>query len=84
MRVNLHSRTASRLLMQLAMGTFREERDIYTLAKDINWPELFDVSCTIKVKTDGHARLKSIDYVSLIVKDASATASATWAASAPV
>jgi putative N6-adenine-specific DNA methylase len=70
MRVNLHSRTASRLLMQLAMGTFREERDIYTLAKDINWPELFDVSCTIKVKTDGHARLKSIDYVSLIVKDA--------------
>ncbi|UDM16711.1 THUMP domain-containing protein [Vogesella sp. XCS3] len=70
MRVNLHSRTASRLLMQLAMGTFREERDIYTLAKGINWPELFDVGCTIKVKTDGHARLKSIDYVSLIVKDA--------------
>ncbi|WP_338116367.1 THUMP domain-containing protein, partial [Vogesella urethralis] len=70
MRVNLHSRTASRLLMQLAMGSYRDERDIYNLARGIDWPALFDVGCTIKVKTDGHARLKSIDYVSLVVKDA--------------
>ncbi|MDC7703316.1 THUMP domain-containing protein [Vogesella indigofera] len=70
MRVNLHSRTASRLLQQLAQGSFQIERDIYTLAKSIDWPALFDVSNTIKVKTDGHARLRSIDYVSLIVKDA--------------
>jgi|GEM_PF-17295 len=70
MRVNLHSRTASRLLQQLAQGSFQIERDIYTLAKSIDWPALFDISNTIKVKTDGHARLRSIDYVSLIVKDA--------------
>ncbi|GGX95252.1 THUMP domain-containing protein [Vogesella alkaliphila] len=70
MRVNLHSRTASRLLQQLAQGSFQIERDIYTLAKSIDWPALFDVGNTIKVKTDGHARLRSIDYVSLIVKDA--------------
>ncbi|SCK08050.1 THUMP domain-containing protein [Vogesella sp. LIG4] len=70
MRVNLHSRVASRLLMQLSQGSFREERDIYELARAIDWPALFAVSCTIKVNTDGHARLRSMDYVSLLVKDA--------------
>ena len=70
MRVNLHSRVASRLLMQLSQGSFQEERDIYALARAIDWPALFAVGCTIKVNTDGHARLRSMDYVSLLVKDA--------------
>ncbi|MEQ6291504.1 THUMP domain-containing protein [Vogesella sp. GCM10023246] len=70
MRVNLHSRVASRVLMQLAQGSFQEERDIYTLAHGIDWPALFEVSRTIKVNTDGHSRLRSMDYVSLLVKDA--------------
>ncbi|MFC3530745.1 class I SAM-dependent RNA methyltransferase [Vogesella facilis] len=70
MRVNLHSRVASRVLMQLAQGSFQQERDIYTLAHGIDWPALFAVGCTIKVNTDGHSRLRSMDYVSLLVKDA--------------
>jgi len=37
----------------------------------IDWPSHFDVTRTIKVKTDGvGARVKSLDFVSLTVKDA--------------
>ena len=71
MRVNLESRVASRVLLRLARGACRSEREINALAMQIDWPRYFDVSRTIKVKTDGvGARVKSLDYVSLTVKDA--------------
>jgi putative N6-adenine-specific DNA methylase len=71
MRVNLESRVASRVLLRLARGVYRDEREINALAMQVDWPRYFDVSRTIKVKTDGiGARVKSLDYVSLTVKDA--------------
>jgi putative N6-adenine-specific DNA methylase len=71
MRVNLESRVASRVLLRLARGAYRSEREINALAMQVDWPRYFDVARTIKVKTDGiGARVKSLDYVSLTVKDA--------------
>nr|WP_293234790.1 THUMP domain-containing protein [Paludibacterium sp.] len=71
MRINLESRVASRVLLRLAQGTYRSERDINALAMQVDWPAHFDVTRTIKVKTDGAgSRVKSLEYVSLTVKDA--------------
>ncbi|WP_156877024.1 THUMP domain-containing protein, partial [Paludibacterium yongneupense] len=71
MRANLESRIASRILLCLAQGPYRDERDINALAMQVDWPHHFDVTRSIKVKTDGvGARVKSLDFVSLTVKDA--------------
>ncbi|MCG9098018.1 THUMP domain-containing class I SAM-dependent RNA methyltransferase [Laribacter hongkongensis] len=71
MRVNLHSRIASRVLWRIGGGRYRDERDIYRLARGIDWPLLFSVGRTFKVKTDAvKSPVRSIDYVSLTVKDA--------------
>lgn len=71
MNANLYSRTASRVLLKLASGSYQHEQDIYRLACNIDWPRWFDVSQTIKVKTDGiGSQVKSLDFVSLKVKDA--------------
>ncbi|TDR78372.1 THUMP domain-containing class I SAM-dependent RNA methyltransferase [Paludibacterium purpuratum] len=71
MRANLESRVASRVLMRLAHGEYRTERDINALAMQVDWPRHFDVSQRIKVKTEAAgSRVKSLDYVSLTVKDA--------------
>ncbi|OVE49189.1 RNA methyltransferase [Chromobacterium violaceum] len=71
MAVNLHSRTASRVLLRLAHGGYHAEQDIYRLAMSVDWPRWFEVSRTIKLKADGiAARVKSLDYIGLTVKDA--------------
>ena len=71
MRINLQSRVASRVLLQLAQGNYRNEREINALAMQVDWPAFFTVDKTIKVKTDGlGAKVKSLEYVSLTVKDA--------------
>ena len=71
MKANLHCRTASRVLLKLAEGGYQQESDIYQLAMQIDWPRWFDVSRSIKVKTDAiGAQLRSLDFVSLKVKDA--------------
>ncbi|WP_314732392.1 THUMP domain-containing protein [Chromobacterium amazonense] len=71
MAANLHCRTASRILLRLAHGAYHAEQDIYRLAMDVDWPRWFEVSRTIKLKADGiAARVKSLDYIALTVKDA--------------
>jgi len=71
MRVNLESRVASRVLLRVAHGPYRNEREINALAMQVDWPYHFALERTIKVKTDGvGALVKSLEYVSLTVKDA--------------
>ena len=43
MRVNLHSRIASRVLWRIGGGRYRDERDIYRLARGIDWPLLLEL-----------------------------------------
>ncbi|MFC4160226.1 THUMP domain-containing class I SAM-dependent RNA methyltransferase [Chitinimonas lacunae] len=71
MRANLHSRLASRILWRLAVKPYRNEEDLYQLARGFDWPELFDVSRTIKVvMTAQGSPLRSLDFAALKVKDA--------------
>ena len=70
-RINLHSRTASRVLLQLTKGSYRNEDDIYKLARNIQWGNWFQVAQTFKVKVEGkRAQVKSLDFIGLKIKDA--------------
>lgn len=71
MLVNLESRIASRVLMQVAHGRYDREDDIYTLARETAWENWFDSELTLKVETSAiKCPLKSIDFLTLRVKDA--------------
>lgn len=70
-RINLYSRTASRVLLQLTKGSYRSEQDIYKLARHIQWQNWFGVKHTFKVKVEGkRAQIKRLDFVGLKIKDA--------------
>ena len=69
-RINLYSRTASRVLLQLAHATYRNEDDLYRAAKNIAWEHWFGVEKTFKIKAEGkRARVKSLDFCALKIKD---------------
>ncbi|VTX50569.1 THUMP domain-containing class I SAM-dependent RNA methyltransferase [Neisseria sicca] len=70
-RINLYSRTASRVLLRLTKSGYRNEQDIYKAAKNIRWTDWFDLEQTFKVKVEGkRAQVKSLDFVGLKIKDA--------------
>ena len=70
-RINLESRIATRLLWRTAQGAYRNEAEIYRLAHDIDWPRLFSVDRSIRVYVTAiRSPLKSIEYITLKVKDA--------------
>ncbi len=70
-RANLESRIATRVLWFLAKGPYTREEDIYRLALAQRWPDCFALSRTIRVLTTAtKSPLKSIDFVTLRVKDA--------------
>lgn len=68
---NLHSRIASRVLWRVAQFPYRNEDDIYAGAKAVAWREHFSPERTFKVETNAHrSPVKSLDFVTLRVKDA--------------
>lgn len=70
MLANLHSRIASRILWKLAEKPYRSEEDIYRLARDLEWADLFAVENTIKVNvTAVKSSLRSPEFAGLKVKD---------------
>ncbi len=70
-RANLESRIATRILWHIVKGPYAKEEDIYRLAVRQLWPNHFAVSCTMRVVTTAiKCPLKSLDYVTLRVKDA--------------
>ena len=69
-RINFYSRTASRVLLQLAQAPYRNEDDLYRAAKNIAWEDWFGVEKTFKIKAEGkRARVKSLDFCALKIKD---------------
>lgn len=71
MAVNLHSRIASRVLMHLASGPYRNEQDLYALALEQPWERWFAPTQTLRVDFTGiKSPLKSLDFATLRVKDA--------------
>jgi putative N6-adenine-specific DNA methylase len=70
-RANLESRIASRILWRVAQFDYRNEADIFEGAKRLAWHRYFGISQTFKVETNAHrAPVKSLDFVTLKVKDA--------------
>jgi putative N6-adenine-specific DNA methylase len=68
---NLHSRIASRVLWQLSAGEYRDERDIYALARAVGWERHFDARHTLRVDLSAsRSPLRSLDFATLRVKDA--------------
>jgi putative N6-adenine-specific DNA methylase len=70
-RANLESRIATRILWHVVKGPYAKEDDIYRLALRQLWPNHFAVTRTLRVSTTGiKCPLKSLDFVTLRVKDA--------------
>jgi putative N6-adenine-specific DNA methylase len=70
-RVNLHSRIASRVLMRMAAGGYKNENDIYDLTLAQPWEEWFGTDHTIRVDvTAVKSPLKSLEFTTLKIKDA--------------
>lgn len=68
---NLECRIASRVLWQVGSAPYRTEHDVFDAARALQWPRLFDVRRTIRVNVSAiRAPLKSLDFVTLRVKDA--------------
>ena len=69
--VNLHSRLASRVLWRLAGAGYRDESDLYELARSVAWEEHFKPSQTLRVDvTATRSPLRSLQFATLRIKDA--------------
>jgi putative N6-adenine-specific DNA methylase len=71
MLLNLHSRLAQRVLIQLARAPYRQEQDLYEIAAAVAWEIWFTPKHTLKVEiTAQHSPLKSLNFAALKIKDA--------------
>ena len=71
MLLNLHSRLAQRVLVQLSYTNYRNEQDLYRAATDVAWEIWFTPKQSIKVEvTAQHSPLTSLNFAALKIKDA--------------
>lgn len=71
MAINLYSRIASRVLIQLAHTTYKKEDDVYKIVRGLVWEEWFSPEQTLRVDVTSHrSPLTSLNFVTLRVKDA--------------
>ncbi len=71
MLLNLHSRLAQRVLVQVAHHGYRTEDDLYNAAANVAWELWFDPRQTFKVElTKQHSPLQRLNFATLRLKDA--------------
>lgn len=71
MLLNLHSRLAQRVLVQLSQTLYRSENDLYRAASEVAWEIWFSTRETFKIEmTAQHSPLTSLNFAALRVKDA--------------
>ena len=71
MGLNLHSRLAQRVLVQLSHTPYRGEADLYEAASNVAWEIWFTTKQTFKIEiTAQHSPLKSLNFAALKIKDA--------------
>ena len=71
MLLNLHSRLAQRVLVQLLHAQYRNEQDLYRAASEVAWEIWFTPRQSIKVEvTAQHSPLTSLNFAALKIKDA--------------
>jgi putative N6-adenine-specific DNA methylase len=69
--LNLHSRLAQRVLVQLSHTMYRSEQDLYQAASAVAWEIWFTNKQTFKIEvTSQHSPLKSLNFAALKIKDA--------------
>ena len=71
MRLNLHSRLAQRVLVQVFHGPCRGEDDLYAAAAGVAWEGWFTPRESFKIEMSAqHSPLKSLNFAALRIKDA--------------
>ena len=71
MRLNLESRLAQRVLIEVAEGPYRDEHDLYALAQGVDWQQWLTPRQTLRVDTTAQkSPLKSLNFAALRIKDA--------------
>ncbi|MBI3350612.1 MAG: class I SAM-dependent RNA methyltransferase [Burkholderiales bacterium] len=71
MQINLESRLAQRVLIELIEGPYRHEDDLYVLAGRVDWRDWITPRHTIRVDTIAQrSPLKSLNFTTLRIKDA--------------
>ncbi len=69
--LNLESRLAQRVLIEVAHGEYRDENDLYALARSVDWGDWITPQQTLRVdSTAQKSPLKSLNFAALRVKDA--------------
>ncbi len=70
MRLNLESRIATRVLVQVAQARIRDEQDILPLARSVDWESWFGPGHRLRVDTTAiRSGVPSLHYANLRVKD---------------
>jgi putative N6-adenine-specific DNA methylase len=70
MRLNLESRLAQRVLVEVAEGPYRHEDDLYALARGVDWRLWITPRQTLRVDTTAQrSPLRSLNFATLRVKD---------------
>ncbi|MGA0611500.1 THUMP domain-containing class I SAM-dependent RNA methyltransferase [Caldimonas sp. KR1-144] len=71
MALNLGSRIAQRVLWRVAYGPYRNEDDLYALARGVAWEQWLGPRETLRVDTTAQrSPLRSLNFAALRVKDA--------------
>jgi putative N6-adenine-specific DNA methylase len=71
MSLNLKSRLAQRVLVQVSHTPYRDERDLYEAASAVAWEMWFTTRRNFKVEvTAQHSPLQSLNFAGLKIKDA--------------
>ena len=71
MTLNLESRLAQRVLVEVGARGYRGEQDLYDLARDVDWSAWLTPRHTLRVDVTAHrSPLKSLHFAGLRIKDA--------------
>ena len=71
MLLNLECRLAQRVLIEVAEGEYRNEDDLYALARSVEWSDWITPQQTLRVDTTAQkSPLRSLNFAALRVKDA--------------
>jgi putative N6-adenine-specific DNA methylase len=71
MLLNLESRLAQRVLVEVAAGDYRDDDDLYALARSVQWSDWITPRQTLRVDTTAQkSPLRSLNFAALRVKDA--------------
>ena len=71
MQLNLESRLAQRVLWPLIDGPYRDEHDLYHVARDVDWPAWITPAQTLRVDVAAQrSPLQSLNFAALRIKDA--------------